>query len=103
MVKVEIQYKGKGLSYVHVKGHANTAPHGQDLVCAAVSAIVIGGMNAIENIDEDFTYEMEEGDIKITSNGAISEHDETVLETVILQLKTIQASYPEAIAIKERK
>lgn len=103
MVKVEIIYKGKGLQSFHVKGHANTAPHGQDLVCAAVSAIVIGGMNAIENIDEDFSYEMEEGDIKLECNGAISEHDETVLETMILQLKTIQASYPEAIAIKERK
>ena len=103
MVKVEIQYKGKGLSSIHVKGHANTAPHGQDLVCAAVSAITIGAMNAIENIDEDFTYEIEEGDIKLIANGAISEHDETVLETMILQLKTIQASYPEAIAIKERK
>ena len=103
MVKVEIIYKGKGLSSLSVKGHANTAPHGHDLVCAAVSAIVFGGMNAIENIDEDFTYEIEEGDVKLMANGAISDHDETVLETVILQLKTIQASYPEAIAIKERK
>ena len=103
MVKVEIQYKGKGLSYIHVKGHANTAPHGQDLVCAAVSAIVFGGMNAIENIDEDFAYEIEEGDVRLDAKGAISDHDETVLETVILQLKTIQASYPEAITIKERK
>ena len=103
MVKVEIQYKGKGLSYIKVKGHADTAPHGQDLVCAAVSAITFGAMNAIENIDEDFTYEIEEGDVTLRANGAISEHDETVLETMILQLKTIQASYPEAINIKERK
>ena len=103
MVKVEIQYKGKGLAHIHIKGHANTAPYGQDLVCAAVSAITFGAMNAIENIDEDFEYEIEEGDVKLMTKGAISEHDETVLETLILELKTIQASYPEAISIKERK
>ena len=49
MVKVEIDYHGKSISKILVKGHANTAPYGQDLVCAAVSAICTGAMNALED------------------------------------------------------
>lgn len=30
-----------------VSGHANSAPHGEDLVCAGVSAVTFGTINAI--------------------------------------------------------
>jgi uncharacterized protein YsxB (DUF464 family) len=105
MTKVVIDYKGKGLGSLSISGHAGTNVAGKDLVCAAVSAISFGALNALEDIDEDFDYEIdrEEASIKLSPKGAISDHDETVLETLIIQLKTIEASYPEAITIKERK
>ena len=103
MIKVEISYKGKGFSSLLVKGHANTGEYGKDLVCAAVSAVTVGAMNAIENPDDDFEIEIEEGRLSCTAKGAVSEHDEDVIETLIIQLKTIEASYPKAIEIKERK
>ncbi len=105
MTKVQIVYKGKGLASLQVKGHAGAGAYGHDLVCAATSAICFGALNALEDIDADFDYEIdqEEASIKLLPKGAISEHDQVVLETLILQLKTIEASYPEAIEIKERK
>ncbi|MDY5440828.1 MAG: ribosomal-processing cysteine protease Prp [Candidatus Enteromonas sp.] len=102
MVKVDIQYRGKGLSSVTIKGHANSGPAGRDLVCAAVSAIAIGSLNALEDSD-DYEIEVDDGLVNIAIPGAISEHDQTVLETMIIQLKTIEVSYSEAITIKERK
>jgi uncharacterized protein YsxB (DUF464 family) len=33
---------------LEAKGHANTAPYGADLVCAAVSAVLLGGFNALK-------------------------------------------------------
>lgn len=102
MIKVSIQYKGKGIESLLIKGHANTGDYGKDLVCAAVSAVSIGALNALDN-EEQYEIEVEEGRVSILFNGALTEHDETVIETMILQLKTIQASYPEAIEIKERK
>ena len=102
MVKVEIAYRGKGLASLRVKGHANTAPAGKDLVCAAVSAIAIGALNALEDADS-LNIEIDEGMVDVEIPGALSEHDETVFETAIIQLKTIEASYGEAISIKERK
>lgn len=102
MVKVEIDYRGKGISKILVKGHANTAPYGQDLVCAAVSAICTGALNALEDSDS-YSIELESGYIKCEISGSISEHDQTVLETMIIQLKTIEVSYAGTINIKERK
>ena len=35
---------------IHVSGHANTAPHGSDIVCAAVSAITLTLIRGLKNI-----------------------------------------------------
>ena len=102
MIKVEITYEGKGLKSLLIKGHANSGEYGKDIVCAGVSAVSVGALNALEDVD-DYEIEVEEGRIKATFGKALSDHDEIVLETMILQLKTIQVSYPEAIDIKERK
>ena len=31
-------------------GHADYAPHGQDLVCAGTTAVVFGSINAVEEL-----------------------------------------------------
>ena len=102
MVKVETNYRGKGISSILVKGHAGSGPLGKDIVCAAVSAICIGSLNALENSD-DYEIEIDDGLVSVSIPGALSEHDEIVFETMIIQLKTIEVSYSEAITIKERK
>lgn len=105
MVKVRIEFDGQSLKSLEVKGHANAAPYGEDVVCGAVSLATFGALNALEDIDGEFDYDIdeEEGSVSLTSKGKISEHDQIVLETLILQLKTVQASYPKNIAIQERK
>lgn len=105
MTKVSIEYKGKNLVGLTIKGHAGAGAYGHDLVCAATSAVTFGALNAIDDIDSSFDYEIEQEDgyVKLTPKGPISEHDQVVLETLILQLKTIEASYPQSIEIKERK
>ena len=105
MVKVEIVYEGKDFSSLKVKGHADSAPYGQDVVCGAVSVVCFGALNALSNIDEDFEYEVDDkgGYIYLHAKGKVSDHDQIVLETLILQLKTIEVSYGTSITIKERK
>ena len=102
MIKVEINYKGNGLDSLRVKGHANSGPYGHDLVCAAVSAVTIGALNALEQEDA-YDIDIDEGDVKLVANKPIEEHDMTVIETLIIQLKTIETSYKGTIDIKERK
>lgn len=102
MIKVEIVYSNKNLTFIKVKGHANSNEYGKDLVCAAVSAVTVGALNALED-DSKFEIEVEPGDVSIDIKEKPSEHDLTVLEIMILQLKTIEVSYSSYISIKERK
>ena len=103
MIKVDIQYKGKGIEPLSIKGHANTGDYGKDLVCAAVSACATGALNALNDEEENYDIALESGRVEVNFKGNISEHDQTVIETLIIQLKTIEASYPNALTIKERK
>ncbi|MCR5348546.1 MAG: ribosomal-processing cysteine protease Prp [Bacilli bacterium] len=105
MVKVEITYEKNALTSLKVKGHADSGPYGKDLVCAAVTAILIGGANALEDDASGFEVTLEEGNASFVPTRPISEHDSIVLETVILQLKTIEVSPSTkgTLTIKERK
>ena len=79
-----------------MKGHANTADYGNDLVCAAVSAIVTGGFNAFD--DEDVSeIALDEGYAKVV---VITDNGYSILKTIIVQLKTIEEAYPNNIKIK---
>ena len=98
MIKVLIKKEEKKFVSLSVKGHANSAPHGEDLVCAAVSAVLTGGCN---NLDvKNFDIKLDEGDAYIKAKNSISSHDEVVIETIIVGLQTIENSYGKFIQIK---
>ena len=99
MIKVLIKQEEKKFVSLEVKGHANSAPHGEDLVCSAVSAILTGGLNNLAN-PKDFDIKLEEGNAYVKVKNSISSHDEVVLETIITSLKTIEESYGKFIQIK---
>ncbi len=51
MIRINVfRDKERRIYRVHVKGHANFADYGEDIVCAAVSGIVIGLTNATEEL-----------------------------------------------------
>ena len=96
MIKVDLIYNADLICGFTMKGHANTADYGNDLVCAAVSAIVTGGFNAFD--DEDVSeIALDEGYAKVVVK---SENGYSILKTIIVQLKTIEEAYPKNIKIK---
>ena len=99
MIKVLINQEGKNFKSLEVKGHANSAQHGEDLICAAVSSIITGGLNNLNN-PKDFNLKLEEGYAYVEAKDSISSHDEVVIETIITSLKTIEESYGKFIQIK---
>ena len=87
---------------LEAKGHANAAPEGEDLVCAAVSAIILGGFNALEG-DENYEALAHKGYASLKAKQAPSEHDEVVLKTILIQLQSIAKSYPQNVALERKK
>lgn len=80
-----------------MEGHAGFAAYGNDIVCAAVSVLVINTINSIEAFTED-TFENavhQEKDVVtfgLTSN-PVSEKAELLLESLVLGLTSIAEEY----------
>ena len=100
MIKITIRYQSTGeFLSLESLGHANSAPHGEDLVCAAVSGILLGGINALK--DECYSLKTDEkkGNLVLCNIGKMSQHDNIVIETVISQLQAIERDNPKFISI----
>lgn len=98
MIKVKAVIPDGKFESLRVKGHADFAPHGQDLVCAAVSAIVTGGINALKHPDS-FNIFQDTGItvIKLKPKEDITNYDATVINVILDQLETIEQSYGDFI------
>ncbi|NLB48525.1 MAG: ribosomal-processing cysteine protease Prp [Erysipelotrichia bacterium] len=83
MIKVKIgRASNQQINFLEVKGHAHSAEYGKDLVCAAVSAVVTGGFNNLNNID-DYEVILKEGHAVFETYTPFDAHDETVIETIV--------------------
>ncbi len=98
MIKTTIVYRHNLIDSIEVKGHAGSGPKGHDLVCAAVSAIITGGAGALP--DGKYKAEFKPGYALIELNES-DEECSKVLNTVRIQLITVQNSYPDFIKITE--
>ena len=101
MIKVSYEVKDDLYVSLNVSGHANYDDIGKDLICASVSSIVFGFMNALDNLHEDVEIKQLTNSITIT-NHSNSEVIQNYFELVMIQLKTIEESYGDFIQV-ERK
>lgn len=79
---------------IHLSGHANTAPWGSDIVCAAVSALtltLIRGLREIARIG--LCESVEEGNICIEWQ-TINDTGKALVDTWFLGICGIAAEYP---------
>ena len=78
------------------EGHAGFAKRGQDIVCAAVSALVFNTMNSIEQFTSDtYSYEEDEksGRIEFNIISEVSDRSELLLASFALGVQTIAEQY----------
>ena len=96
MIKVTI-YKTGGHEYAgfDMSGHAGYEENGSDIVCAAVSAIVINAVNSIERFTDDETScvsDEENGLIQYRFSGVPSHDASLLLDSMVLGLEQIEDS-----------
>ena len=79
---------------IHVSGHANTAPYGSDIVCAAVSAITLTLIRGLESIAYMSLHEsVEPGNICIVWQ-TINDTGKALIDTWFLGILGIAEEHP---------
>jgi len=98
MIKVEVTKKD-----ISITGHAMYDDYGKDIVCAAVSSIVMTSVESIASIKEDAIDIKEEKD-NLTI--IINSHDEIttkLINTMINLLNELQKKYPQNVKITNKE
>ncbi|NLK99782.1 MAG: ribosomal-processing cysteine protease Prp [Clostridiales bacterium] len=99
MIKVTIFKNADNLiTGFKMLGHANYAEKGSDIVCAAVSALVINTINSIDHFTSD-TFDIkqdeDEGFIEFHMVGSVSSHGNLLLNSLALGLEGISEEYSD--------
>ena len=100
MIEVNYLENNSVISKLEISGHANFDKKGKDIVCSAVSAIGVGGINALTNIDK-IEVVIKEGYILVNGSGLNNDYNQIVLKTMLTQLKTIEKSYSKYIKVSK--
>lgn len=108
MIKIKI-YREQGLiTGFKLSGHADSGPYGYDLVCAGVSAVSFGSVNAVTslcNIELDIDMKGEGGYLEVILPVNISsdkkEKARLIFEAMVISLITIENDYKQFITIKD--
>ena len=97
MIKVEVT-KDK----ISILGHAMYDDYGKDIVCAAVSSIVMTSVEGIASLNEKAIDVKNNDKLEIIINS----HDEItdkLIKTMINLLKEVEKKYPKNIKITNRE
>jgi uncharacterized protein YsxB (DUF464 family) len=109
MVNVEIYYEGKQVKGFVVEGHAGSAPQGEDLVCASISALT---QTALLGLDAFLTvkpiWEMDNNgylECWVPENLSAVElkKADIIISTLELGLKSIEESYGQYLQVRKRR
>lgn len=104
MIKVEVVRKNQNIQEIKISGHADSGPKGYDLVCAAVSSIATGALNALDQIaSKDVQLELTENPDAMIKIKVLQNKDDLqlLLNMLLIQLQTVQESQQKYIHIKE--
>lgn len=103
MIKVNIEKNNAKIISLKVSGHSNYDEKGKDIVCAGVSAIVVGGLNSLLNENKaSIEYECKEGYSHVFVKDIDNDNIQKILDVITTQLYTIEESYPKFIKIIEK-
>lgn len=98
MILIEINYVFGKINRITISGHGGLE-YGKDIICAGVSACSIGALNALDNA-ENYQLKIKEGYIDLKCIKSSTMHDEIVLETLIVQLDTIEKKFKDRVKIR---
>ena len=103
MIKVKIFRNSTGkINGFKVTGHADTAPHGQDIVCAGVSALTQTAILGVaKHLRREVEYVVKSGNLILNLLSEPDELTDAIFETMLLGLVEIEKINSKNIKISE--
>lgn len=108
MTRITVRYScGRPVGFT-AKGHSGYADKGEDIVCAAVSALTeTAYLGITEIVGADVDAEQKDGELRLTLKPDVSgesrEKAELILETMLLGLRSIEENYSDYLKILKRE
>ena len=84
-----------------VSGHANYAPYGSDIVCAAVSGITFNTINSIVELTSQYIKTKIDDGLVIYSVNKPNSKTRLLLESALIGYRGIAEQYPDYVVILE--
>ena len=101
MIKINIERDHDTIKKITISGHSGYAAQGQDIVCAGISAVSEGSVNAITEITKKKpTFEIKDGFLSIEYRA--DAQTQLIAKVTYVQLKSVAESYPENVQIIEK-
>lgn len=102
MIRAEVRRHAGRIEELRVQGHAETGAYGEDLVCAAASAIVQTALLGLRQVAGAPPAErLAEGDV--LWRGRTNDLGQAILETCVIGLQDIAQDHPAAITVEIRE
>ena len=100
MIDIRYTQYDNHITSLEISGHAGSAESGKDLVCAAVSGITFGLLNALDELTDVKNMTVGDNLIQVKVDNPTAESD-LLLSAGIIQLKTVQQQNQRFIKIKK--
>ena len=105
MINISVSFKDDHIVRMTVRGHAQSARKGEDLVCASVSSITTGALNALDILVHDACeLKLTKGNdpvIDIIVKEGTNTDVQHILKAVLIQLKTLAVAQEKYVHIQE--
>lgn len=99
-----VRDNNKAITGFTVSGHAKAAPHGQDIVCAGVSALAQSAIMGIErHLGRDIELSQDADGLTMKLTSQPDRLTGAILETMLLGLTEIAKLYPKSVRIIEHR
>ena len=103
MIRVDLTRNAAGQPLtLRITGHADQGDYGEDIVCAAVSALVETlALGLAEILKEPYQGHVDAGDATFSFHPPMRSESRAVVETILAGLKDLSASEPQAVRYQE--
>ena len=104
MTQITVFSQDSYITGFRIEGHSGYAEAGSDIVCAAISALAITAVNALEEI-LDIEPETDMGDglmlvrLPRCLNSAVLPKAEMILRTAVIGFQSVAQEYPKYVCI----